>query len=158
MLYKRSISIIVFVLLILAILVAIWFVQKQKPDEKKPYIDFTNRIHTSLYQNATDVWDAALATDVFERSPSTAIHLSWQKPTQTYNHFLITVTNAETGWTHTESGEHERITLDVSDLLPDTKYTFVVQACADPICTSWLIANQEISARTQTSTTSNASP
>ncbi len=154
MLYKRFITTVVFTLLALAILVTLWLMRN--PVEKKPSIDLTNRIHTSLYQEAIDVWDAALTTDPFDASPSTMIHLGWQKPIQTYNHFLITVTQPESGWTRTESGEHERVTLDLSDLLPDTKYTFVVQACSDPVCSSWLIADQEVSG--QTSTTSNASP
>jgi hypothetical protein len=161
MLYKRSITIAIFVLLVLVILVAIWFARK--PINEKAKFDITNRIHTSLYQKASDVWDGSLTTDVFPTSPSTGIHLSWRKPAQKYNHFLITVTNAQTGWTRTESGEHERVTLDLTDMLPDTKYTFIVQACVDPKCSSWMIADEEVSARTakaenQTSTTSNASP
>lgn len=147
MLYKRFITLAVFVLLILAVLIALWL--WRAPGVQAPTIDLTGRIHTSLYQGASDVWSAQLTTAPFENSPSTMIHLEWQKPTQTYNHFLITATDAQTGWTRTESGEHERVTLDVPDLFPDTLYTFVIQACLDRDCSAWLIADAETTARTQ---------
>lgn len=152
MLYKRFISTAVLVLLAIAIVVALWLTRG--PGVQKPKVDFTNRIHTSLYQNSTDSFDAAIQTFPFTNSPETGIHLEWQKPTQTYNHFLVTVTDAQTGWTRTESGEHERVTLDVTDLQPDTKYSFTIRACSDPKCSSWIIASEEVHART----TSKASP
>ena len=102
-------------------------------------------------------WDSNLQTAVFqpqmiaeaERGSSSFIRLTWQKPETTYNHFLITVTNPETGWSRTEAGEHERVSLDVSDLEPDTTYTFIVQACGDPNCTIWITSNEKPSARTE---------
>ncbi|MBI4713740.1 fibronectin type III domain-containing protein [Candidatus Uhrbacteria bacterium] len=101
-------------------------------------------------------WDGNLQTARFrpqqiageERGSSSFIRLTWQKPETIYNHFLITVANPETGWTRKESGEHERFSLDISDLEPDTLYTFVVQACGNPNCDAW-ITSKEVSDRTE---------
>lgn len=145
MLYKRLITGSVFGLLILVIAVGFWLIRVSKP--QVPVLDFTNRIHTTLYQKATGFWDATLVS--LREPTSSIIHVGWQKPTQIYNHFLITITDAKTGWTRTESGEHERITLDLSDLQSDVKYTIVLQACLDRACNAWLVSKEEFEQRTE---------
>lgn len=96
-------------------------------------------------------WEANLQTLKFrpkligetEYGSSSGIRLTWEKPTQTYNHFLVVIKNPEIGFERKESGEHERTSLDVTDLKPDTSYAFSVQACFDPKCTSWITSNEK---------------
>lgn len=141
--YKRIVTSIIFLLLACAILAAFWVVRRPII----PAIDLTNRIHTSFYKDAKEAWNANLQSVPNEEDAS-KIRLTWDKPTKTYNNFLVTVTNPSTGWTRTESGEHDRVSLDVPDLEPDTEYTFVVRACLDPDCTKWFVADKETQSRT----------
>ncbi|MBI2475280.1 fibronectin type III domain-containing protein [Candidatus Uhrbacteria bacterium] len=135
--YKNAIISIIIIILILAIAVIFWTQQKIDSDKTS--------------------WNSNLLTSVFrpqliaeaERGSSSFIRLTWQKPETTYNHFLITVTNPQTDWSRTESGEHERVSLDVSDLEPDTTYTFSVRACGDPDCKTWITSNEKPRARTE---------
>lgn len=150
--YKHLVSVRIFILLALAVAVLFWFMRT--PEANGPSIDVTNKVHSVIYQHAVAFFDAKLAATPFVVSPSTGIRLIWQKPEEIYNHFLITITDANSGWTRTESGEHERVSLDFTDLTADTLYTFVVQACIDPSCKSWMTSSEEIHA----TTTSNDSP
>jgi hypothetical protein len=112
--------------------------------------------HKPLYKDAIDVWKAGLATTLFHPQTlletkigsSTTISFAWKKPSKIYNHFLITVTDPITQWTRTEAGEHERVTLDASGLNPDREYIAVVQACVDPDCRAWFIADKEVNGKT----------
>ena len=73
----------------------------------------------------------------------THLRLEWSKPEQLYNHFVITVTEPLSGYTRTESGEHDRVSLDPDGLKPETEYIFAIQACLDRDCEKWLIATEE---------------
>lgn len=79
----------------------------------------------------------------FERLPSTMLTVRWQAPTATYNHFLLTISMTDGIVLRKESGEHDRLSLDVDGLTPETAYVFALQACLDPRCTQWLIAQEE---------------
>jgi len=135
--YKNAIITGILIILILAITAFFW--TQRKTDSNKTL--WNSNLQTAAFRPQT-IAEA-------ERGSSSFIRLTWQKPETTYNHFLITVTNPETGWSRTEAGEHERVSLDVSDLEPDTTYTFVVQACGDPDCTTWITSNEKPSTRTE---------
>ena len=77
---------------------------------------------------------------------SDGIRLEWSQPTETYNHFLLP--SQIRVYILQESGEHDRVSLDVTGLEPDTEYVFALQACLDPRCETWLIAQDEYSGRT----------
>ncbi len=134
---KLIIASAILIIFILVLVFAFWTFKGNEP-EKTPW---NSNLQTALFQPQTIA--------EIERGSSSFIRLTWEKPETIYNHFLITVTNPETGWSRTESGEHERVSLDVSDLEPDTMYTFVVQACSDPNCSTWITSNETPSARTE---------
>ncbi len=145
--YKRFITVAISTLFVCAILVAVWLLEHPQYSSKQA-VDLTNKVHTEFYQKALSYWDAQLETGPFRENSSTGIRLTWTKPEEVYNHFLITVTDAASGWTQTGSGEHDRVSLDQTGLQPDTKYTFVVRACIDVKCESWMTAEKEAEART----------
>lgn len=136
---KKNLIIVIFALLVAIGTTIVWLKQEKK--------QITDEIGT---------WEANLQTSLFrpktivetEYGSSSGIRLTWEKPSQTYNHFLITITNPETVWSRKESGEHDRVSLDVTDLEPDTTYTFFVQACFDPKCGSWITSTEKPSTRT----------
>lgn len=109
----------------------------------QPHIDSTGKMHVDLYEGANDTWDPQMEILPFDRAPSSMLTLLWQPPTETYNHFLITISTADGTLLRTESGEHDRLSLDVDGLAPETEYLFALQACLDPRCSEWLIAQQE---------------
>lgn len=106
-------------------------------------IDSRGKIHTDLYEDAGGTWDPQMEIFPFERLPSTMLTVRWQPPTKTYNHFLITISTVDGTLLRTESGEHDRVSLDIDGLTPETEYVFALQACLDPRCTEWLIAQKE---------------
>lgn len=122
-------------LLVAGIAAALWFSQ--------PHIDSTGKIHVDLYEGAEDTWNPQMEVVPFERLPSTMLTLRWQPPTASYNHFLISISTADGTLLRKESGEHDRLSLDVDGLVPETEYVFALQACLDPRCSEWLIAQQE---------------
>ena len=146
MLYKRFIYWSIFGIFVLAFATA-WYLLHLEPLPIAS-VDATDKLHTDFYQQALEHWNAELTTGPFRENSSTGIRLTWKQPEQIYNHFLITITDPETGWTRTESGEHDRISLDVSDLQPVTNYTFVVRACLDVDCQNWMISTTETEAKT----------
>jgi hypothetical protein len=119
-------------------------------------VDATGKVHTDLYTDATNTWDPHIQVLPFRPQElggetigsSTAIRLEWTPPEETYNHFLLTVTDPIAHTTYIESGEHDRVSLDVTGLKADTQYVFALQACFDPSCQAWLVATQETTART----------
>lgn len=122
----------------------------------QPPVDSTGKIHTDLYDGASGTWDPEVqvlpfrAQDIDGKTvgSSTAIRLEWKQPSQTYNHFLLTVTDPSTNTSTIESGEHDRVSLDITGLKADTEYVFALQACFDPRCQTWIVATDEITART----------
>lgn len=129
----------------------------QKKFVKAPIkADYSNLVHSSLVKNALDTWDSDYKAVKFrpkeingnKYGSASYIRLEWDAPETTYNHFLITITEPRSEWKRVESGEHERFSLDISDLQPDTIYVFMIQACTDPECSTWFAPNSEISQRT----------
>ncbi|MBM5789958.1 fibronectin type III domain-containing protein [Candidatus Parcubacteria bacterium] len=149
--YQKAIAAAIFLLLILAITLTAWFATW--PETTPVRVEIGNKIHPTVYQQAVGYWDANLATQAFAVDPTIGIRLTWKKPDEIYNHFLMTVTDPSTGWTRTEAGEHERVSLDFTDLQPDTVYTFVVTACLEPECRTWITSSEEAKHRTQTAST-----
>jgi len=123
---------------------------------KTPVSDYTNKVHSELYANTQEVWDGQVTVKPFrsqtigdqEIGSATGLRIEWQAPEQTFNHFLLTITEQESGIIKMESREHEGTSLDITDLKPDTKYIFNLQACIDPKCETWYVAEQEASGRT----------
>lgn len=109
------------------------------------------KVHPVLFENASGSWDAQMQVLPFRPKEvngvmvgfPTQLHLEWSKPEQPYNHFVITVTEPLSGYTRTESGEHDRVSLDPDRLTPKTEYVFIIQACLDRDCEKWLIGTQE---------------
>ncbi len=118
-----------------------------------PNIDLTDKHHLRAYEGAKDVFDAQLQVMPFYPSDtvdatspvasSTYLRTQWSAPEKIYNHFLITISDPQSDFTRTESGEHDRVTLDLSDLTQDTSYVIVLQACLDPSCERWLVSDVE---------------
>ncbi len=148
MLYKRFIHWSILGIFVLALATGWYFLRLEQSPATS--VDTTPKLHATFYQQALAVWDAKLATGPFRENSSTAIRLTWQQPEELYNHFLITITDPQTGWTRTESGEHDRVSLDVTDLQADTKYVFVVRACLNPDCANWIVSHVETQAQTPT--------
>ncbi len=133
---------------------------------RTPSADPGGKVHADLYEGASGVWDPQ--TQILPFRPqeingqtigsSTHLRLEWQKPEQTYNHFLITITDPVSGYTRKESGEHERLSLDPDALSPNTQYVFVIQACLDRRCEEWLIAQDETVGTTATEQWSTEDP
>ena len=119
--------------------------------------DYSNLVHSALVKNALDTWNSDYRAIKFRPKEingitygsASSIRLEWDAPEKTYNHFLITVTEPRSEWKRVESGEHERFSLDMSNLVPDTKYVFMIQACTNPTCSTWFTPNTEISYRTE---------
>lgn len=122
----------------------------------QPPVDSKDKVHTDLYDGASGTWNPEFQVLPFRPQDidgqtvgsSTAIRLEWKQPTQTYNHFLLTVTDLSTDTSTIESGEHDRVSLDITGLKPDTEYVFALQACFDPRCQTWIVATDEITAHT----------
>jgi hypothetical protein len=114
-------------------------------------IDTSNRVHTSLYEGASSVWDPQLSILPFhpqdidgqEVGLSTWLRAEWEAPIEEYNHFVLTITDPQTGWARSESGEHDRFSLDLSGLTADTEYAIVMQACIDRRCEEWMVSEKE---------------
>lgn len=106
-------------------------------------IDSNGKIHVDLYEGASGTWNPHLQVFPFERSPSTTLTLRWQAPEETYNHFVVSISKTDGTLLRKESGEHDRVSLDPDGLDPQTEYVFALQACLDPRCESWLIAQNE---------------
>ncbi|MCR4313839.1 MAG: fibronectin type III domain-containing protein [Candidatus Uhrbacteria bacterium] len=115
----------------------------------QPRIDSTGKMYVDLYEGAADTWDPKMEVVAFERAPSTMMTVRWQAPEQTYNHFLVTISKANGTLVRKESGEHDRVSLDLDALEPETEYVFAIQACLDPRCTEWFIAQDEYAGTTQ---------
>ncbi|MBI5370055.1 fibronectin type III domain-containing protein [Candidatus Uhrbacteria bacterium] len=155
MTYKTFILIATMVLLAGALTTTVVVLNAKRTAEKQSAL-LADKIHTALYRDATSIWDGQLISGPFNptdiagetHGSSTYIRLTWQPPTQTYHHFLITITDPRTRWTRIESGEHDRTSLDLSDLKSDTKYTMTVQACLDQPCRTWLMPSEETTYRT----------
>jgi hypothetical protein len=118
-----------------------WFMQSR--------IDATGKIHTDLYEEAKGVWDPKMEVVPFERLPSEMLTLHWDPPTKSYNHFVVSISTADGSLLRRESGEHDRVSLDVDGLIPQTEYVFALQACLDPRCTTWYISQNDSRGTTQ---------
>lgn len=116
-----------------------------------PTIDSSDKIHADLYAGSIGTWDPQMEVVPFERAPSTMMSLRWQQPQETYNHFVITLSKADGTLVRKESGEHDRVTLDLDGLEPETEYIFALQACLDRNCDAWMIAQSEYRGRTEVS-------
>ncbi|MBI4256468.1 fibronectin type III domain-containing protein [Candidatus Uhrbacteria bacterium] len=109
----------------------------------QPQINSTGKIHMDLYEKASDTWDPQIQILPFERSPSTTLTFRWHAPEKPYNHFVITISNADGTLLRKESGEHDRLSLDLDGLEPGKQYVFALQACLDPRCEAWYISQDE---------------
>lgn len=122
----------------------------------QPRVDVTGKIHTDIYESATSTWDPGVQILPFRPQEindqtigsSAGIRLEWSQPTETYNHFLLTITDTVANTFFKESGEHDRVSLDVTGLKPDTEYVFALQACLDPRCETWMVSKNEYRGRT----------
>ena len=112
-------------------------------------IDSSGKIHVDLYEDAYGIWDPQMVISPFERSPSTSMTILWQTPKETFNHFVVTISKADGTLVRKESGEHDRVSLDPDGLEPATEYVFALQACLDPRCETWLIAQNEYRGTTE---------
>lgn len=117
------------------------------------HIDSSGKIHTDLYEDADGTWDPQMEVVAFEREPSTMMSLRWQQPQETYNHFVLTISKADGTLVRKESGEHDRMSLDLDALEPETEYVFALQACLDRRCEQWLVAQEEYTGTTQATPT-----
>ncbi|MEK7620613.1 MAG: fibronectin type III domain-containing protein [Patescibacteria group bacterium] len=139
----RFTSILIIVLFTAALVAsAAWLV-------RSPRVDATGKILASLYEGASDTWDAQIQVLPFERAPDRQLTLRWQPPEETYNHFVVTISKADGTLVRKESGEHDRVTLDLDALEPETEYVFALQACLDRRCEQWLVAQEEYRGTTQ---------
>jgi hypothetical protein len=116
-----------------------------------PTINSNDKLHKDLYEGASGSWNPQMEVVAFERAPSTALTLRWQPPTESYNHFVLTISTADGTLVRKESGEHDRVSLDPDGLESDTEYVFAIQACLDRNCDSWMIAQDEYRGRTEAS-------
>ncbi|NQV90495.1 fibronectin type III domain-containing protein [Candidatus Uhrbacteria bacterium] len=89
-------------------------------------------------------WDAQMEIFPFERAPTTQLTLHWKAPEQSYNHFVLSISDEQGQLLRKESGEHDRLSLDPDALEPNTTYLFSLQACLDPNCTTWLVSSEEV--------------
>ena len=123
---------------------------------RPPTVDSTGKFHTHLYEGASETFDAQISILPFQPQEidsetvgsSTYLRAEWSQPEKKYNHFLITISDPASDFTRTEAGEHDRVSLDLSDLTPDTEYTIALQACLEPTCERWFISQQEYTGRT----------
>src|SRR3990167_1959182 len=151
---------VVVVLIILGILSFVLWNQKNEQEKR------ARLIHLDLFENASGTWDAHMQVLPFRPKEvngvtvgfPTQLRLEWSKPQQPYNHFVITVTEPLSGYTRTESGEHDRVSLDTDGLTPETQYVFAIQACLDPHCEKWLIGTEEYRGTTGPETESQPQP
>lgn len=116
-------------------------------------IDSTDKVHSDIYSNANGTWNPQMEVTPFERAPSTMMTLRWQPPEETYNHFVVTISKADGTLVRKESGEHDRVALDLDMLESQTEYVFALQACLDSRCEQWLVAEEEYRGTTQASET-----
>ena len=114
-------------------------------------IDTTDKFHKDIYTGALDTWSPEFSTDFFrsqvindvEFGSSSTISVTWTKPELTYNHFVLTISDPASDWFRKESGEHERVSLDLDALTPGTEYLMVLQACLDSECEEWYVSETE---------------
>ncbi len=147
---NHPIRIIILVALSAMIGYLIWLSMQPSP------VDSTGKYHVELYDSASGTFDAQLKILPFQPQQiedatvgsSTYLRTEWSQAEQTYNHFLITISDPASDFSRTESGEHDRVSLDLSDLTSDTEYIIVLRACLEPICDTWLVSDQEYSGRT----------
>ncbi|PJA45070.1 hypothetical protein CO174_05085 [Candidatus Uhrbacteria bacterium CG_4_9_14_3_um_filter_50_9] len=119
-------------------------------------VNTSDRFHTEIYTEAEGTQAMNLTASGFREQEvngeligsSSYLRIEWTAPEKEYNHFLLTMTNHETGWSKKESGEHERFSLDIGDLEANTTYTLVLQACLDPTCERWYASDTELTATT----------
>ncbi|MBI4592045.1 fibronectin type III domain-containing protein [Candidatus Uhrbacteria bacterium] len=130
------------VILLVGISAYVWWANQ-------PIVDSTGKLQTELYEGASGVWDPQMEVVAFERSASNTLTLRWQPPQETYNHFLVTISKADGTLLRKESGEHDRVSLDLDGLEAATEYVFTLQACLDSRCEAWLIAQEEYRGTTQ---------
>ncbi len=115
-------------------------------------VDSTDKFHKDLYDNAVGGWDATLTTHAFESQEinstavgsSSRVRVTWNQPEEEYNHFVLTISDPLSDWFRKESGEHDRISLDLDMLSPSMDYTIALQACLQPTCEEWLISTAEV--------------
>ena len=139
---------IIIILIILAILGYVIF--------REPGADPTGKQHVSLYEGAKTSVSMEITASPFRGQDidgqtvgsSTVIHVEWEKPNKEYNHFLITISDPASDYSSTESGEHDRVSLDLTILEPNTSYLIALQACLDPYCKNWYVADEELSVTT----------
>jgi hypothetical protein len=142
--------------IVLIILGLLGFSVLKRPN-KIPIADYTNKIHAPLFAEADGFWNDQLAPEPFrpvlindeQHGSATFLRLTWSKPEQQYNQFVITLTQPESGWRASESREGDGNSLDVSGLMPDTKYVVNIQACLDSSCEHWLNGQDELVTRTE---------
>ncbi len=134
---------IIIVIILLGLGIFLWM-RQNAPDAR-------NKVNTDLYTGATGTWDPQMMIFPFRTQEidgqvvgsSTQLRLEWRKPEQTYNHFVVIITDPISGYTRKASGEHDRVSLDPDALQPNTTYVFALQACLDRHCKQWLIAKEE---------------
>ena len=132
------------ILIILILAVAGYALWLRTPEA----INSSGKVHTELYTGAVDTWDAQMEILPFERDPAHQLTLHWTAPTQTYNNFVLTISTPDGNILRSESGEHDRLSLDPDGFEPDTQYIFALQACLDPRCEQWIISQQEYAGTT----------
>tara|TARA_B100001964_G_C13974619_1_gene483425 strand:- start:123 stop:611 length:489 start_codon:yes stop_codon:yes gene_type:complete len=142
----------IFIVIILGSMIGYLFWLSVQP----PPINATGKHHTEFYEGATRVFDAQLEILPFQPQviedatvgSSTYLRAEWRQAARTYNHFLITISDPASEFTRTEAGEHDRVSLDLSDLTPDTEYNIVLRACLEPVCDNWYVSEHEYTGRT----------
>ena len=114
-------------------------------------VDTSGKFHKDIYSGALGTWNPEFTTDFFrsqiindvEFGSSSTISVAWQRPEITYNHFILTITDPASDWFRKESGEHERVSLDLDALTPGAEYLIALQACLDPECEEWHVSENE---------------
>lgn len=139
------------IVLVLAIIGTLGFILMQEPS-----VDPTGKVHVGHYQEASATEQMNLVALPFRGKQiegktvgsSTGIHVEWSAPSRQYNHFVVTITNPTTTESYSESGEQQRFSLDFLDLEPETEYIIALQACIDPDCDKWYVAENELATST----------
>jgi hypothetical protein len=135
-------------IIVVIIVLAIGFVGFYKLKNSPKRIE---AFHRDIYDGAKGWFESDLKAELITPEtvdPSTRLHVTWNKPTKKYNHFLLTITNKATKKKLIESGEGERVSLDLFNLLPETDYAIALQACLDHSCEKWYVSKTEVSLTT----------